>query len=79
MIGHHIIWAPESGVEAASSSSDLDRRSQPLSLQDGVIDTVPRRSDYRIFGLKKILLKTHLVSVRSVKECRFNAYLAGFE
>lgn len=43
---------------------------------DGAIGAILTALDYRIFGIRKQLLKTGLVPIRAAADCRFNDYLA---
>lgn len=43
---------------------------------DGKIGSILVRSNYRIYGISKNLLKTRIVRVQSQSDCRFNDYIA---
>jgi hypothetical protein len=43
---------------------------------DGAIGSVLAGLNYQIFGVRKSLLRTSLIPVRSRDDCRFNDYLA---
>jgi len=46
---------------------------------DGPIGKVLGNLDYAIYGIRKSLNSTSLVTIRSIKDCRYNDYLAVFK
>lgn len=50
---------------------DQGRKAAP----GGAIGSILTRSGYEVFGISKRLLKTGLVPIRNVEDCRFNDYL----